>query len=337
MSSTITLSGVGKVAILLLQLGHDRATRILSQLREPEVEEITAEIVRLQQVQPEDADFVLTEFHDLLTARKVAVMGGFDLARDLLESSLGRDKAQAVIDRLRAVMVEMPFKFLRRADARQVLSFLQEEHPQTIALVLAHMPASSAALVLSGLEPGMQAEVAIRIARMDRTSPEIIRTVEAQLERRFSAVIQSSELSNVGGLDPLVEMINRADRTTERLLLENLENKDAELAEEVRSRMFMFEDIVTIDDRSIQLVLRQVESAELVVALKGVSDDVKERILRNLSARAREGIVDEMDLLGPIRLKQVEEAQAKVVQAIRQLEASGQLVISRGGEDEFVD
>jgi flagellar motor switch protein FliG len=259
-----------------------------------------------------------------------------DYARDLLEASLGREKAGAIVDRLSTVFMDVPFSFLMQADPRQVLSFLQDEHPQTIALVLAHLTATQASQILSGLAPELQADVAHRIAVMDRTSPDIIRQVETTLERKLSSVLAPSDLSSVGGLQPLVDIINRADRATERLILEGLAGRNPELAEEIRSKMFMFEDIVSLDDRSIQLVLRQVETNDLATALKGVRDDVRMKIMKNLSERAAENLADEIELLGPVRLRSVEESQAKVVQAIRTLEESGQIVIRRGDEDEFV-
>lgn len=335
-TTTPDVPGLRKAAVLLVQMGKEASSIILSQLRESEVEELTAEIVRLQSFAPELADEVILEFRDLAVARRYVGQGGFGFARELLEDSLGDGRASEILNRISAAVMEMPFQFLARADARQVLSFLQDEHPQTIALVLAHMTADQASMVLSGLAPALQADVAHRIAVMDRTSPEIIKSVEGMLERKLSSVLQPSDLSEIGGLEPLVEIINRADRATERMILEGLEGRDPELAEQVRSRMFMFEDIVTLDDRSVQLVLRQVETADLATALKGVSDTVRDKIMRNLSERAAENLADEVELLGPVRLRQVEEAQAKVVQTIRALEESGQVTVRRGADDEFV-
>jgi flagellar motor switch protein FliG len=231
----------------------------------------------------------------------------------------------------------MPFQFLHRADPAQLRSFIADEHPQVISLVLAHMTPEKASLVLSGLPSEQQAEVAHRIAVMGRTTPEIIRRVESILERKLSSVLQPSEMSRVGGLDPLVNIINRSDRSTERQIVEGLESLDAELAEEVRSRMFMFEDIVTLDDRAVQQVLRQVDTSELALALKGVSESVKAKITGNLSERAAENLLEEADLLGPVRLAQVEEAQQSVIRTIRQLEERGEIVIRRGGDDEFIE
>jgi flagellar motor switch protein FliG len=260
-----------------------------------------------------------------------------EFARELLEASLGEGKAAEILDRLSSSMPDMPFGFLSHADPRQVLSFVQNEHPQTIALVLAHAPAVLASQILSGLSPELQSDVAHRIAVMDRTSPEIIRQVEASLERKLSSVLSPTELSTVGGIEPLVEIINRADRVTERLILEGLEGRDPELAEEIRRRMFMFEDVVNLDDRAVQLVLRQVEMADLATALKGVAEPVRDKVTRNLSERAREDLAEEIEVLGAVRLRMVEEAQAKIVQVIRTLEDSGQVEIQRGTEDdEFV-
>jgi flagellar motor switch protein FliG len=249
---------------------------------------------------------------------------------------MGSDKAREVLNRLNASLMELPFQFLRNADPRQILSFMQDEHPQTIALILSHMGADQAAIVLGELPTDLQADVAHRVAIMERTSPDVIRQVEGALERKLSTVLQPSEMSAVGGLQPLVDIINRADRTTERLILEALDERDPELAEQLRAQMFVFEDIVLLDDRSVQLVLRQVEAVDLATALKGVRADVREKVLANMSERAGANLVEEIELLGPVRLKVVEEAQAKIVHTIRQLEETGQITISRGGEDEFI-
>jgi flagellar motor switch protein FliG len=330
------MTGLRKAAVMLVQMGKEQSAKVLGQMRQAEVEELTAEIMRLGTIESDIVESVLEEFHDMAVANRFAAQGGMDYAKELLEASLGREAAEAAMDRLSAAFVEMPFGFLQKADPRQVLSFVQDEHPQTIALVLAHMPATMASQILSGLAGELQADVAHRIAVMDRTSPDIIRQVEATLERKLSSVLQPSDLSAVGGLQPLVDIINRADRATERLIMEGLAARDPELAEEVRSKMFMFEDITTLDDRAVQLVLRQVETNDLATALKGVRDDVREKVTRNLSERAAENLVEEIDMLGAVRLRQVEESQAKIVQVIRALEESGQIMIRRGEDDEFV-
>jgi flagellar motor switch protein FliG len=330
------MSGIRKAAVLLVQLGTTHAAQVMAHLKETEVEELTAEIVRLGQVETAVAVDVLMEFEELATARKYAGEGGIAYAKALLEASLGKERASEIVARLSSIFLDVPFGFLQSADPRQVLSFIQDEHPQTIALVLAHMPPMLASQVLSGLAGELQAEVANRIAGMDRTSPDIIRQVETVLERKLSSVLQPTELSTVGGLDPLVDIINRSDRATERMILEGLQAKNPELAEQIRAKMFMFEDIVTLDDRGIQQVLRQVETPDLATALKGVRPDVRQKIMGNLSERAAENLAEEIDLLGPVRLRSVEESQAKIIQVIRGLEESGQIVIRRGDDDELV-
>jgi flagellar motor switch protein FliG len=329
--------GVRKAAILLVQLGREKAGAVLAHMSETEVEAVSAEITRLESLGSDEAGAVLAEFRDLMTARAHIAQGGPAYALALLEESLGEQRAHEIMDRLTASTVKMPFHFLRRADPRQLLSFISDEHPQVIALVLAHMNAENASMVLSGLSPERQADVAHRIAVMDRTSPAIIRKVEASLERKLSSVLQPSELSAVGGIEPLVDIINRSDRATERLIMEWLEGRDPALADELKSRMFMFEDIVQLDDRSVQQVLRQVEGADLAVALKGVSEEVRAKVTTNMSERAATNLLEEVELLGPVRLRQVEEAQQKVIQTIRRLEESGEIVVRRGSDDEFVD
>jgi flagellar motor switch protein FliG len=334
--ATDTLTGVQKTAVLLVQLGRERSAQVLKSLRENEVEEVLAEIARMQGVPSTTVDAVFEEFSTLASARRHYAQGGLEFAREVLEATVGPEKAGELLSRMKASLVEMPFEFLRRADARQVLSFLQDEHPQTVALVLAHMRADQAAIVLSGMPDDLQADVAHRVAVMGTTSPDVVRRVEAVLERKLSSVLQSNDVAAAGGLQPLVDIINHSDRATERLILEGLERRDPALAEEVRSQMFMFEDIVTLDDRSVQLVLRQVDSKELATALKGVSTDVREKIMSNVSERAAANLADEIEMLGAVRLSTVEESQAKVIASIRSLEESGQIIISRGDRDEYV-
>lgn len=336
MTSTLAGLGVRKAAILLIQMGRDRASEVLSHLSDTEVEAISAEIARLDSISSTETEQVLAEFRDMMTARAHIAQGGMGFAQQLLEQSLGADRAAEIMDRVKAAAVQMPFQFLHRADPAQLRSFIADEHPQVIALVLAHMTPDKASLLLSGLPPAQQAQVAHRIAVMDRTSPEIIRAVESTLERKLSSMLQPAEMSRVGGVDPLVNIINRSDRSTERQIVEGLEALDASLADEVKSRMFMFEDIVSLDDRSVQLVLRSVEGNELALALKGVPDQVRDKITSNLSSRAAENLVEEVELLGAVRLTQVEEAQQSIIRTIRQLEEQGQIMVRRGNDDEFV-
>ncbi|MCL2541340.1 MAG: flagellar motor switch protein FliG [Nocardioidaceae bacterium] len=334
--SALATLGVRKAAVLLIQLGKDRAAQVMGHLSDAEVEAISAEIARLDAVPAQETEQVMSEFHELMTAHAHINQGGFGFAQQLLEQSLGPERAQEIMERLHAAAVQMPFQFLHRADPAQLRGFIADEHPQVIALVLAHMAADKASLLLGGLPAHQQAVVAHRIAVMDRTSPEIIRTVEGILERKLSSMLQPAEVSRVGGVDPLVNIINRSDRPTERQIVEGLEGLDPSLAEEVKSRMFMFEDIVGLDDRSVQQVLRQVDTAELALALKGVSDTVREKITANLSERAAENLLDEVEMLGAVRLVQVEEAQQSIIRTIRQLEEQGQIMVRRGNDDEFV-
>ncbi|MEP9362251.1 flagellar motor switch protein FliG [Nocardioides sp. CN2-186] len=336
MSVNLASLGVRKAAIILIQLGREKAGEVLEHLSEAEVEAISAEIAQLDVVDASESTAVLSEFTAMATAQANIAHGGLAFARTMLEASLGADRANEIMERLQAAAVKMPFQFLHRADPSQVRTFIADEHPQVIALVLAHMTPDKASMVLAGLPATAQAEIAHRIAVMDRTSPDIVRAVEASLERKLSSVLQPSEMSRVGGVDPLVNIINRSDRVTERQIVEGLEELDAELADEVRSRMFMFEDIVTLDDKSVQLVLRQVNEAELALALKGVSESVRNKITSNLSSRAAETLIEEVDLLGAVRLTQVEEAQQSVIRKIRQLEEQGQIMVHRGSEDELV-
>jgi len=330
------LTGPQKAAMVLVHLGAERAGKVLKSMRESEIEDLMAEVARLGDVDPKQMSKTLTEFRDMASAQMYFAKGGLSFASEMLEATLGKEKAKEIVERLTLTTMELPFEFLRAADPRQILTFIQEEHPQTVALVLAHIMPDQAALVMSGLPEGVQGEVARRIAQMDRTSPEVIRQVETVLERKSSTLLQPSESSNAGGIQPLVEILNRSDRTTEKLILENLARTDPELADEVRNRMFVFEDVTSLEDRSVQLVLREVDSKELAIALKGVREDVAEKILKNMSERAAASLRDEIDLLGPVRLKQVEEAQGNIVKAIRRLEESGQILVSRGGE-EFVE
>lgn len=336
-STLVGVTGIRKAAIFLVQLGTEKAARVMGMLPEPLVEELTAEIVRLKDVSPDAAAEVLSLARDELLAAAAAPRGGLDLARQLLAAGVGMERADEIMERLGASLSELPFETMRKTDARQLISFLADEHPQTIALVLAHLAPQQSAMVLSGLDQTVQADVAFRIASMERAGPDVIRIIERELNRRMSTLLLAQELSSVGGIAPLVAIINRADRSTERMILEGLETVNAELAEVVRAQMFIFEDILTLDDKAIQLVLRNVEGGTLALALKGVSPMVKEKISKNLSTRAAENLTEEIEMLGPVRISQVEEAQAKIVSEIRALEQSGQIMIQRGNDEALVD
>src|SRR5690348_3142518 len=315
-----------KAAILILALGRDESASVLSELNEQQLEDLSIEVARMGAVPAEVTEAVVAEFSAMMFDGGGSTRGGLDAARDLLNASVGWDRATTIAERISANFAQAPFAFLQSLDHRQITSFLSDEHPQTIALVLAHLPANLASFVLAGLGRDLQADVAHRIAVMDRTTPDLIRQVELALERRLSSLGVASDLSTVGGLRPLVDIINRADRSTERMILEGLEELDPALAEKVRAQMFMFEDIVNLEDRSIQLVLRQVQISELATALKGVSDRVRAKIMQNMSERAALNLADEIDVLGKVRINVVEEAQAAVVRVIRQLEESGEIL-----------
>ncbi|MEI4270707.1 flagellar motor switch protein FliG [Klenkia sp. LSe6-5] len=330
------LSGLRKAALFLAQMTREEAGAVMAQLSPEEIDALTGELMRLKNVEPADIEDVLYEFHDRMVNAPMLGSGGIEFARQALTAGLGDAEAAAVLGRLQAVYEEPPFTSLRNADTRQLMSFVREEHPQIIALVLAHLPAPQSAELMSRLEPARQADVALRIAMMDRTTPEVVRLVEDEIGRRMGSLLSSPDLPAAGGVETLVEIINRASRPTEKSILEALASTDPELAEKVRSQMFVFEDIVIVDDRSMQLVLREVSPADLAAALKGVRDDVRDKVMRNLSERAALDLTDEIELLGPVRAAAVGEAQARVVAVLRTMEESGQIVIDRGGDDDLI-
>ncbi len=329
------LTGTQKAAILLMALGTDIAAEILRHLNESEVERITFEIAKLEKVDAETKEKVLKEFEEALMAQDYILQGGVDYAREVLERALGTQKAIELISKLASSLQTRPFEFLKRVDPAHILNFIQNEHPQTIALILCYMDPQKAAQLLSMLPPEIQPEVARRIATMDRTSPEILRDVERVLEKKFSS-LGAEDFTSVGGVEALVKILNFVDRSTEKAILERLEEEDPELAEEVKSKMFVFEDIVLLTDRDVQKVLREVDTAVLAKALKAVDDEVKEKIFKNMSKRAAALLKEEMEYMGPIRLRDVEEAQQHIVNIIRKLEEQGEIVIARGGEDEII-
>ncbi|WP_448070891.1 flagellar motor switch protein FliG [Georgenia yuyongxinii] len=331
------LTATQKAAVVLLQIGHERAAKVLAELSEQEVEEITAEIVRIENVPQGTADAVMKEFHrQLSTGAPTIGHGGLSYAQRLLEASFGPEKAAGVLNRLSTMMAGQPFDFLQQADARQVQSLISGEHPQTMALVLAHLRPDRASAIMAGLEPELRTDVAHRIALMERASPEVVKIVAENIERKATAVLTPGDMTAVGGVAPLVEILNRSDPGTEKQILDALGERDSDLAEQVRGMMFTFEDIILLDDRAVQLVLRQVDIATLAVALKGAPTTVGDKTRRNLSERARDNLREEMDLSGPVRLSEVQEARGNIITVIRGLEESGQIVIRRDGEDDYV-
>lgn len=329
------LSGRQKAAVFLVSLGSDVSSEIFKHLREDEIEQLTFEIARLDKVDSEDKDKVLMEFQEMMMAQEFIASGGIDYAREVLERALGTQKAIDIVNRLTSSLQVRPFDFIRRTDPSHLLNFIQGEHPQTIALILAYLDPNKAALIMSGLNHQIQADVARRIAIMDRTSPDVLREVERVLERKLST-LASEDYTSAGGIDAIVEVLNQVDRGTEKIIIEALEEEDPELAEEIKKRMFIFEDIVLLDDRSIQKVLREVDTQDLAKALKGVDTEVQEKIFRNMSKRAAALLREDMDFMGPIRLRDVEEAQQKIVNIIRKLEDAGDIIVARAGEEELV-
>jgi flagellar motor switch protein FliG len=333
--ATTAMTGREKAAVLLVSLGAEASAEVFKHLRQEEIDELTLEIAGIGHITPERRSAVVEEFYETAVAQEYIAEGGLEYARTVLERALGSDRASEVMGRLSTSIQVSPFEFLRRTDAAQILNVIANEHPQTVALILAYLPPDTAAQVVSALPEELQAEVAMRIALMDRTAPEVIREIERVLERKLSAVI-NQDFTTAGGLRALVDLLNQVDRATERTILEALDEQNPELADEVRRMMFLFEDIVLLDDRSIQQVLREVDGKELGVALKGTSDEVKDKIFRNMSERAAAIVREDLEFMGPVRVKQVEEAQQKIVAVIRRLEEAGQVVIVRGGEDELV-
>ncbi len=327
--------GVQKSAILLIALGPEKSAKIFKYLKEDEIEQLTLEIANTSSVSPQTKEEILSEFYQVCLAQQYIAEGGISYAKELLEKALGADRAKDVIGKLTASLQVRPFEFMRKTDPAQLLNFIQDEHPQTIALILSYLPSFQASQVISALPPEKQADVAKRIAMMDRTSPDVIKEVEGVLERKLSSLV-NQDYTIIGGTDAIVEILNAVDRGTERHILETLEIEEPELADEIRRKMFVFEDILSLDDRSIQRVLKDVDNNDLEMALKNSNDEVQSVIFRNLSSRLVAMIKEDMDFMGPVRLKDVEEAQQKIVNIVRKLEDSGEIVISRGGGDEIV-
>lgn len=329
------LKGKQKAAILLVSLGNELAAEVFKHLKDEEIEQLTLEIAKLHKVDAVTKDRVFEEFNQLMIAQKYISQGGINFAKEILEKALGENKALEIINKLTSSLQVKPFDFIQRTEPAQILNFISNEHPQTIALIISYLPPQKAGQIISELPPEKQAEIAKRIALMDRTSPEMIREVERVLERKLSSVM-GQDYTSTGGVDALVEILNNVDRGTEKTITEALEAQEPELAEEVKKRMFVFEDIILLDDKGIQMVLREVDMKELGLALKGSSDEVKEKIFKNLSKRAAEMLKEDMEYMGPVRIKDVQDSQQKVVNVIRKLEESGEIVIARGSEDEMI-
>lgn len=329
------LTGKQKAAILLISLGPDVSASVYKHLTEEEIERLTLEISGVRKVDSRDKEEILEEFHNIALAQDYISQGGIGYAKQVLEKALGTDQATAIINRLTSSLQVRPFDFARKADPGQILNFIQNEHPQTIALILSYLDPTQAGQILSELPQEVQADIARRIALMDSTSPEIINEVEQILERKLSATV-TQDYTQTGGVETVVDVLNGVDRSTERTILDALEIQDPELAEEIKKRMFVFEDIVTLDGRAIQRVVRESDNEDLKLSLKVASDEVKEIVFRNMSKRMVETFQEEMEFMGPVRLRDVEEAQSRIVSVIRKLEETGDIVIARGGGDDII-
>lgn len=329
------LTGLQKAAILIVSLGSDLSSQVFKFLTDSEIERITFEIARLDVVEPETKTAVMEEFKQLIQAQNFISLGGIEYARDVLEKSVGSQRASDIINRLTASLKKKPFEAIKRSDPQHLFNFIQQEYPQTIALILSYLPSKKAASILASLPPEQQSDVSRRIATMDRTSPEVVHEVERVLEKKLSS-LNVEDFSLTGGIGSIVEILNLTDRTTERSIIENLETEDPELAEEIKKRMFVFEDIVLLDDRSVQQVLREVDTQDLGKALRSMDSDVQDKIFHNMSKRAATLLQEDMEFMGPVRRKDVEEAQQKIVGVIRRLEEKGDIVIARSGEEDVL-
>lgn len=336
MKSESKLSGVQKAAILFITLGPDASSGILKKLPEADIQKITYEIANITSVTPEQREEILNEFLQINKARDYIIEGGMDYAKQLLSKALGSQRASEILDKVSEATAQYrPFSIARKADAHQLFNVIVSEQPQTIALILCYLQPDKAAQVMAELPEETQSEVAYRIATMNNTSPMVIKEIESVLEGKLSSVVRT-EMTTIGGVETLVGILNQVDRTTEKNITEGLEREDAELADKVKSSMFVFEDIISLDDVSIQRILREVEASDLALALKGCSEEVAECVYRNQSKRAAASLKEDMEFLGPVRLMDVEKSQQKIVSVIRRLEDAGEIIISRGGGDAII-
>jgi flagellar motor switch protein FliG len=329
------LSGLRKAAVFLLSLDQELAATVLSGLEKDEIETLSLEIARIRNIEKSERDVVLEEFYHLELAQKYVAQGGLAYAKALLEKSLSPNDAAKVLETLEHSIRSVPFNFLRKAEAENLLTFIQDEHPQTIALILSHLTPAKGSEILKGLPAEKQVEVIKRIATMEHTSPEVINQVERALEKRLAAIV-TQEFQEAGGIESVAEMLNVTDRSTEKTILENLEEEDAELVEQIKKLMFVFEDILKVNDRGIQALLKEVDNEELALSLKTASPELREKIFRNMSDRATELIKEEMDYMGPVRLSDVEAAQQTIVDVVRRLEETGDVIIHGRGEGEVI-
>ncbi len=330
------LTSLQKVALLMIALGVERASAILKNLKEEEVEKISIEMARLQNVPADIISQVIEEFYEMMMANKFIVQGGLDYARELLETAWGKKKAEEVLKRVEAETEVSAFYLLQTVDDKQLLNFLQNEHPQTAALILANLRPRQAAAIISEMPEEMQYEIAYRIATMEKTSPELIEDIENVLREQLGNLF-GGNLSKTGGVETVAEILNSVNRTAEKNILTHLRERDSQLAEEVTNLMFLFEDIVHLPNATIQRILKEVDSKTLALALKATSSELKERIFKNMSERAAKMLKEELDYLGPVRIKDVEQAQKEILEIARRLEEQGEIMLVRGEEEELIE
>ena len=331
----LEVSGRAKAAILLIFLGPETSGVVLQALTDAEIEVLTIEIAKQRKISTEEKLSVLYEFEQLMMARKFYSEGGLEYAKHLLEKTIGPGKALEILARMGTSLQVQPFEAARTADPTQLATLIQNEHPQMVALILAYLQPEKSAVILQSMTPDTQVEIAKRLALMDRTSPEITREVENYLEERLSAII-GQDFTSVGGIDSLIGVLNAVERATEKNIIETMEVQEPSLAEEVKKRLFVFEDVVLIDDRSLQRLMKEIDMKDLSISLKGVTDEVKEKFYKNMSKRAAEMLKEEMAYMGPVRIRDVDQAQQRIVAVVKKLEGRGEIVISRPGEEELI-
>lgn len=334
-TKTKKMTSAGRAAAVIVSLGANQASEIYKHLSEDEIEKLSLEVAKLDRLSPEEMQDIIDDFYGMCVTQKVIGEGGALYARDVLEKAFGPQLAVSYMERISQAMQSRAFEFIRKANYKNLMMMLQHEHPQTIAFVLSYAKAEQASKIISELPKGIQLDVIKRIASLSSVSPEIVAIVESVLEKRFSSII-SVDMTEIGGINYVADIMNHTDRTTEKFIFEELAKKDPVLSDNIRKLMFVFEDIVNLDDMSIQRVLREVDTQDLAIAIKGSTEEVKNVLLNNISARAREGILEDIQYLRNVRMKDVEEAQQKIVNVIRSLEEVGDIVISRGGEGDVI-
>ncbi|MDR0331562.1 MAG: flagellar motor switch protein FliG [Chitinispirillales bacterium] len=334
--NTQGIPGPVKAAIVMVALGTDASSKVFKILDDVDIERLSTEIARLDNVSQDVREAVLEEFHNLALAHQYISQGGIDYARQVLEAALGPNKASEILEKVQQKIRTTGFNLLENIDPKQLVNYIQKEHPQTIAILLAHMEAPNAAAIVSALPQLVQIDVATRIATMESISPDTLSQIEEVLVTQIKSLF-GGDVSEIGGVKAVAEILNNVDRGTEKNIIGNLERESPELATEIKKLMFVFEDALLLDDRSIQRLLKEIDTKELGMALKGASEELQEKFLRNMSARASDMIKEDMQFMGPLRLKDVEEVQQRVVDVIRRLEEDGEIIISgRGGDDNVV-